>query len=127
MIQENKPKEYAIIFVYDNGCIQCTRTAGLMKRWDWLDKISPVPLRNGKEINQFHHLNTDLAQKELAVFYKNKWSYGFNSIVLIFQQLPVFWISLPLLYVLKWSRIGDFLYRKTAIKRVILPEYCKIE
>ena len=114
-------------FVYDNGCPQCTRIAKYMKKLDWLNKLSPVELRNGLEINELPGLDTDLALKEMAVFYKNKWSYGFKSIVLIFQKLPLLWISVPFLYVLEWTKIGEIIYQKTALKRFISPEYCEIE
>jgi predicted DCC family thiol-disulfide oxidoreductase YuxK len=115
-----------LLFVYDNGCPQCTGATHIFHKLDWLNKISSIQLRNGTELNQLPGLDTEKAVKEMAVFYKNKWIYGFDNFILIFQKLPLLWVFVPLLYLLKWTKSGDFIYRKAALKRIIKPEFCKI-
>lgn len=114
-----------LIFVYDNGCPHCTRATDFFNKLDWFDKIESVQLRNGLEINELPGLDIEKAQKEMAVFYKHNWTYGFENFVLIFQKLPLLWVFVPFLYLLKWTKTGDYIYRKSALKRYILPEYCE--
>lgn len=120
---KNKSK---LTFVYDNACPRCKGATNLFNKLDWPDKILSVPLRKGTEINQLPGLDTEKAQKEMAVYYKNKWTYGFDNFVLIFQYLPLLWVFVPFLLILKWTKIGNYIYRKVALKRFISPEYCKI-
>lgn len=57
--------------------------------------------------------------------YKNgRWEYGFESIYRILKELPLFWFFIPLFYLLKITKIGDFLYDEFAIKRKIIPIHC---
>lgn len=126
-MNELKNDKDKLLFVYDNGCPHCTGATHVFHKIDWLNKITSIQLRDGKIINQLPGLDTDKAQKEMAVFYKNKWSYGFDNFVVIFRKLPLLWIFVPFMYVLKWTKLGDFIYRKAALKRIIVPEYCEIQ
>lgn len=116
-----------LLFVYDNGCPQCTGATHIFHKIDWLNKIKSIQLRNSSGIIRLPGLDSEKAVKEMAVFYKNKWTYGFDNFVLIFQKLPLLWIFVPIMFVLKWTKLGDFIYRKAALKRIIVPQYCEIQ
>lgn len=126
-MNKNKQNKEKLLFVYDNGCPQCTGATHIFHRFDWFNKIESKPLRNEDGFLHLPGLDSEKAVKEMAVFYKNKWTYGFDNFVVIFRKLPLLWILLPLFYILKWTNIGNFIYKKAALKRKIRPEYCKIK
>lgn len=90
---------------------------------DWFKLINCMELRNEKSMSQFIALDIELAKKQMASYY-NTWEYGFISIYLILLRLPIFWIFIPILYILKITKLGDYIYKELAIKRKIIPIHC---
>ena len=111
-----------LIIVYDDWCPYCIRFSKLIKKFDVLKRISLFKLREGN-IN-IGNFNNDLALKKMASYKNGTWVYGFESIYRILKEVPLFWFFIPLFYLLKITKIGDFLYDEFAIKRKIIPIHC---
>jgi len=112
-----------MIIFYDNWCPKCTRFVKLVKKLDWLSLIQEKPLRNFLSSPYFPKLDRKLALRQMAS-YNGSWHYGFNSVYLILISLPVCWLFIPLLYLLKVSGLGQFVYIQLAVKRKIIPFHC---
>jgi predicted DCC family thiol-disulfide oxidoreductase YuxK len=112
-----------LIIFYDNWCPNCTRFNKIVKKLDWFNLIDSKQLRNNQDIKQFKNLNLELATQQMAS-YTNNWNYGFVSIFFILSRLPIFCIFIPILFILKITGFGQFLYKELAIKRKIIPLHC---
>ena len=108
---------------YDNFCPNCTRFIKFIEKFDWFNLIVIYQLRNIAHIKSAKGINQNLAEKQMASF-TNKWSYGYETLFKIFVRVPLFWTVLPLLYVLKISNLGQYLYLQLAINRKIIPLHC---
>lgn len=114
----------SIIIFYDNHCPNCTRFTKVVKRLDWFNLTIAKELRNLNHIGQFSSIDIKMAKEKMASSVDNKWYYGYDSIFLIFRRIPVFWVFVPLLYLLKTTNLGEVLYNELAIKRKIVPVNC---
>jgi len=112
-----------IIVIYDNWCPNCTKFIKTVKNLDWFNLIDCKQLRNKKDTEQFKNLNLELANIQMAS-YTNDWNFGFNSIFNILVRLPLFWIFIPILFLLKISGFGQLIYKELAINRKIIPLHC---
>ena len=112
-----------ISIVYDNWCPNCKRFISIVKFLDWLKLIYYVELRNPKSTNTLTGFDLVLAGQQMASF-DDKWHYGFYSIYQILVRLPLFWLILPILFVLKITKFGQILYMEIALKRKIIPLHC---
>lgn len=111
---------------YDNYCPNCSKFASLIQKLDWLKLIQMKQLRNKSETYLFLDIDIELATKQMASFAK-KWQYSYISLYLIFIRITVFWVFIPLFYVLKITPIGQYLYTQLAITRKIIPIHCSAE
>ncbi len=111
---------------YDNFCPNCTRFAKVVQKLDWLKLIEIKQLRNELHTNSFCNIDLQLAKKQMASF-GTKWHYGYNSLYFIFGRLPLFWLFIPILFILKITRLGQILYNELALKRKIIPIHCDEE
>lgn len=112
-----------LIIIYDNWCPNCTKFIKIVKNLDWFNLIDSKQLRNKQDTKQFNNLNLELATMQMAS-YTNNWCFGFNSIFRILVRLPLFWMFIPFLFLLKISGFGQFIYKELAIKRKIFPLHC---
>lgn len=108
---------------YDNWCPNCIRFNKIVEKLDWFKLIDSKQLRNTQETQQFKNLNLELAHQQMAS-HTNHWNYGFVSIFFILSRLPIFWLFLPILFLLKLTGIGQLIYRELAINRKIIPLHC---
>jgi predicted DCC family thiol-disulfide oxidoreductase YuxK len=115
-----------IAIFYDNFCPNCTRFAKIIQKLDWFSLLKIKQLRNPEHLKNTIGIDKNLAEKQMASF-NGKWNYGFNSIYLIFLRLPLFWIFVPVLFLLKISKLGQIFYTELAIKRKIIPIHCTEE
>lgn len=107
---------------YDDWCPNCTRFMRIIKKLDWLNLVEFKELRSN---NSYDGIDYEVAQKKMASKIDRKnWIYGYNSIFSIFLRIPVFWIILPLLFLFKISKLGNYLYNELAVKRTIIPIHC---
>jgi predicted DCC family thiol-disulfide oxidoreductase YuxK len=121
---------------YDNFCPNCTKFSKVVRKLDWLKLIHIKQLRheslyqtnktNKLHINQFNDIDLQLAEQQMASF-GTKWHYGYNSLFFIFVRLPIFWIVLPLFFLLKITKLGQVIYIELAVKRKIIPIHCNDE
>jgi predicted DCC family thiol-disulfide oxidoreductase YuxK len=112
-----------LVLFYDNFCPNCTKFAKLVQKLDWLQLLEIKQLRNELHTNSFREIDLHLAKQQMASF-ATRWHYGFNSLYFIFTRLPLFWITVPFLYVLKVTSLGELLYAELALKRKIIPIHC---
>jgi predicted DCC family thiol-disulfide oxidoreductase YuxK len=108
---------------YDNWCPKCSKFSSFIQKLDWLKLIQIKQLRNELHIDSYPTINLEMARRQMASF-DIKWNYGYTTLYLIFIRLPVFWIIIPLLFILKISGLGQFLYMQLALKREIIPIHC---
>jgi predicted DCC family thiol-disulfide oxidoreductase YuxK len=112
-----------LIIFYDNFCPNCTKFSKLIQKMDWLKLIEIKQLRNESHTNSASGIDLGLAKQQMASF-GIKWNYGYNSLYLIFTRLPLFWLFLPILFILKITRLGQIIYNELALKRKIIPIHC---
>jgi predicted DCC family thiol-disulfide oxidoreductase YuxK len=108
---------------YDNWCPNCSKFANLIQKLDWLKSIEIKQIRNEADTSSLYSIDLELAKQQMATF-TNKWHYGFNSLFFISVRVPLFWLFIPVLYLLKITNIGHFLYVQLAIRRKIIPLHC---
>jgi len=95
---------------YDGHCQICQRFAAFIRKVDFAKQIHLISFRSLD-----HYPQT--MEAEIHVYTNNKCYTGFNAIIAITKKLPLFWIFLPILTVLKWLRLGDLVYTKVAQAR----------
>jgi len=74
----------------------------------------------------FPEIDLQLAHQQMASYGKS-WHYGYNSIYFIFIRLPLFWIFIPIFFIFKITKIGQFMYKELAVRRKIIPIHCNKE
>ena len=109
-----------MIVLYDNWCPNCTKFSIVIEKLDWLHNIQFEKLRafDGK-----NDLNKELALQQMGS-YTTQWNYGYESIFQIFIRIPLLWLLFPLLYILKISSLGQWIYMEFAVRRKIIPLHC---
>lgn len=112
-----------LIIFYDNYCPNCTRFTTLIQKLDWLHLIEIKQFRNPEHMKNAIGIDKNLAEKQMASLNGN-WSYGFKTLFKIFIRIPIFWVLIPLLFILQISGLGQFLYLQLAVKRQIIPLHC---
>lgn len=115
-----------ITIFYDNYCPNCTNFSKLVQKLDWLKLIKIKELRNELHTKPYPDIDLQLAKQQMASFGK-EWQYGYNSLFYIFIRLPIFWIFIPLLYLLKITKLGQLIYKELALKRKIIQIHCDAE
>lgn len=110
---------------YDNWCKNCTRFMNFAHKMDWLELVSSRELRNEDHTKNVEGLDLVLAEEQLASVSVGKWKYGYDSLYRIFLRIPLFWLFIPFFWLLKITRLGQFLYMQLAVNRQIIPLHCK--
>jgi len=111
---------------YDNYCPNCSRFANLIQKLDWFKLVETKQLRNPQHINTAKGINNTLAEQQMASF-DGKWNYGYKTLFKIFLRIPLFWLFIPLLWLLDISKFGQYLYLQLAVNRQIIPLHCTEE
>lgn len=94
-----------------------------IKKLDYFNLIEIKQLRNLAHINNFAGINKRKSQEQMASFDGN-WSYGYYTLFKIFSRIPLFWIFIPLFWILKITKLGQYLYLQLAVNRNIVPLHC---
>lgn len=113
-----------ITIFYDNHCPNCTRFSRWVRRFDTRKRISIRQLRHPEHTRLFPEIDMEKGLQQMPAFASGVWVYGYDTLYLIFKQLPAFWIVLPIFWLLKITGSGRFLYRQLAVKRKIIPIHC---
>jgi predicted DCC family thiol-disulfide oxidoreductase YuxK len=108
------------IVLYDGSCPLCKRSVGILKRLDWLKRLSyqdardvehlpeaSVPLEPERLLQEMHVV-TPNRRRAYAGFRAFRWMAG---------RLPIFWVLWPLLFIPGVPWIGQRLYRWVAKHR----------
>ena len=103
-----------MIIYYDSYCNLCKTSSTLWKKMDWGQKLTFTSFRSMKDYPK-------TMEEQLHVYDKNKWYQGYSALIQIIKVLPLMWILLPFLYFFKWIGFGDFIYRKVASNRKLVP------
>ena len=102
----------------------CVNFGSWLKRLDIFNGIRQADIRTyeGTAISKEKGL------KQLASINRHsRVFYGYDSILQIVVRLPLLWAFVPILYILKVSRLGYWAYKELANKRQIIPLHCKEE
>lgn len=109
------------VFV-DGWCPMCKRFEKILLKLDILNRIEIADIRTSEVPNQDFRVK---GLKAIASIKENgKIYFGFDSIFQISLLIPFVWIFIPVLYLLKITKIGEFLYSELAMKRTIIPLHC---
>lgn len=117
-------EKYSLYVFYDNYCPNCTRFINIVQQVDWFHLIKIRQLRKIEHINNAKGINKTLSLQQMASSENFQWTYGYNTIFKIFLRIPLAWVFLPIMWILKITRIGQYLYTELAVKRKIIPLHC---
>lgn len=108
-----------MIIYYDSYCQLCTNSTQLWKKTDWFNTLQFVSFRTLDDYPK-------LMEEQLHVYSNKQWYIGYAALIHIAKTLPLMWLLLPLMYMLKWIGLGDYIYKKVAKSRSIIPIHqCK--
>lgn len=112
-----------LIVFYDNWCSNCSKFAITIESLDWFGIVSFVKLRDESVMIFYPNIDLNLAEKQM-ISLGHKIRHGYDSLFYIFLRIPLFWIIIPFLFLLKISSLGQILYTQLALKRKIIPLHC---
>ncbi|WP_165769136.1 thiol-disulfide oxidoreductase DCC family protein [Virgibacillus profundi] len=103
-----------MIIFYDSYCKMCTTSSILWKKIDWRNKLSFESFRLLMDY-------PEEMEKSLHVKHRGQWFQGYNALIEIAKLLPLIWVLLPFMYIFKWVGLGDYIYKKIAANRKLVP------
>ncbi|GGB48818.1 thioredoxin [Lentibacillus populi] len=103
-----------MIVYYDSFCKICTNSSIIWKKFDWNNRLTFASFRDLEDYPK-------AMEESLHVHQKGKWYTGYNALMQITKQLPLLWVMVPFMYILKAIGIGDFIYKKVAKNRKLIP------
>jgi predicted DCC family thiol-disulfide oxidoreductase YuxK len=105
----------------DGWCPICKKFKRIVTKLDFFKLIVVEDIRTSEIIDD----------EKIKLMFSKSWDgfsfYGFDSIFEINKRLVVLWILLPLTFILKITKIGNFLYNELSVKRKIIPLNCNTE
>lgn len=101
---------------------RCKKFGNRIKKVDFLNLIILEDIRDAK-VPSIEFRNKGLLSMA-SIDDNGKSSFGYDSILKIAIRIPIFWLVLPILFILKLTRIGNYIYNELAIKRSIIPIHC---
>ena len=106
----------------DGWCPLCRRAGRFIGKLDFLDLVRVEDIRRSEVPSE------EFREKGLSslasINPKGGYFFGFDTLLLISLRLPLLWVLLPVIFLLKWTGIGHFLYHELAVKRTIIPLHC---
>jgi predicted DCC family thiol-disulfide oxidoreductase YuxK len=119
-------KKLKLIVLYDSWCPICTRTTKIIRSLDAFNLIHLISFRESKD-SKIYSIPVGLLEQEMySVSSHNKIYSGYDTILQIAVRTPLILIY-PLLYLMKISKIGYFLYRHIAKNRkIVCDSSCRI-
>jgi predicted DCC family thiol-disulfide oxidoreductase YuxK len=109
------------IFV-DSWCPHCKRFGEWVKRRDTKNVIAVKDARESLD----QRIDAKKALTQMASMdARGNVFYGFQSIVLIMKNLPVFQVVSPIFSLPLVSTLGSILYNELAVRRKIIPLHCE--
>ena len=116
--------EKQLTIYIDGWCPNCQKFGALITKLDIFNNIKIENIRENenkfsKKLDIPYALKKMASTKDSIIF-----DYGFKSIFNIFKHLPILYPLLPIMFVLKYSYIGNLAYNELAVKRKIIPITC---
>lgn len=107
------------IMLYDGMCILCTQTQTLVKWFDWLGRVERLNAQDfGTVYRRFPELHDQDILGEIYVQSQaGDWLVGFFGMRYLAWQLPLGWLTLPILYFPGMNILGPKLYKWVARRR----------
>ncbi len=96
---------------YDETCGPCTKTAGVLDRFNWINRVrfrpaSEYDTSDGRQYVDIHSQRRD-----------GKWFVGYSTYQQIAWRIPILWFALPLLHLWPITHFGRRIYRRIADRR----------
>ena len=106
---------------YDGTCGLCDRTVRVLSGFDLLRRLDFRDFR-GEDLEAYPSVSgVTLApgrlEDEMAVVVGGTCHWGFRGYRALARALPLFWVTVPLLYLPGVARVGDAVYRRIARRR----------
>ncbi|MFD2761961.1 thiol-disulfide oxidoreductase DCC family protein [Lentibacillus juripiscarius] len=103
-----------MIIYFDSYCKLCTKSSLFWKKADWFHHL---------KFSSFRDLDNypEAMAETLHVYDRGQWFQGFQAIISVTKKLPALWVLVPFLYGVKWIGLGDYLYKKIARNRKLIP------
>lgn len=103
---------------YDGICPTCLKTMSKINKLDFFNSLKMIDFRDRNYAINISYFNLE---KLIHVKDKNGTIYkGFDALIAISKKLPVLWIFTPFMYLLKITKLGDFVYSIIANNRKLL-------
>ncbi|MGY0692144.1 thiol-disulfide oxidoreductase DCC family protein [Virgibacillus sp. FSP13] len=103
-----------MIVFYDSFCSMCRNSSIIWKKFDWNNHLIFESFRDLENYPK-------AMEENLHVKENGKWYVGFTALIQIAKHLPLLWILVPFLYFFKIIGLGDFIYKKVAANRKLIP------
>ncbi|BFT75469.1 DCC1-like thiol-disulfide oxidoreductase family protein [Paenibacillus sp. P36] len=125
-------RKFRIIVLYDGWCSSCSNIIKRIKKIDVFDLIEFISFR-GVSDHFFGTQETELEKRMHSYYVEEKRMVnGMDSFIQITKRLPILYIILPLLFLVKHIGLGNRIYDWIARRRMIIPintcnEDCQLE
>jgi predicted DCC family thiol-disulfide oxidoreductase YuxK len=113
-----------LLVFYDNFCPLCLNTRALLEKVDLFGGLHFIGIREQGVFDKYPNLNQEKSLQRMATDKNGDIVYGFESIYRIIKAMPHFWIAIPFLLILRWTKLGEWFYDEIALRRKIIPFSC---
>jgi predicted DCC family thiol-disulfide oxidoreductase YuxK len=92
---------------YDGTSLFCRRALEVVRSLDILHRFAFHDVQSAKAQGEFKDLGLKRSAKEMLVKVNGIWLGGFSAFRFVAQHLPLFWLTLPFLYLPMIRAVGD--------------------
>ena len=104
--------------LYDGQCAFCRKSVELLRRLDWLGRLTYVDARGPSRLPPGASLDPARLLEEMHVLTPDRRVYhGFGALRWLAWRLPPLWVLAPLLYIPGVPALGQRLYLWVARRR----------
>ncbi len=117
-----------ILVFYDDTCPFCTRSARMIKQFDWFNQLEVINMYT-PGIMESYAIDPQKAMQRIQVRTKaGAIQEGMAGITYISRFLPLLWMFVPFMALSLWIGLGEKLYDWIAKHRLLfpIPGYCPL-
>jgi predicted DCC family thiol-disulfide oxidoreductase YuxK len=116
--REGWRRRLAVRVYYDGWCTLCRRSAGTLRRLDWLGVLELVSFRD-EGVAERDGLDLQRLERRMQArpAAGGPVREGMDAVVLVAARLPLLWPVWPLLVAARWTGIGRAAYDWIAARR----------
>jgi predicted DCC family thiol-disulfide oxidoreductase YuxK len=105
--------------LYDGDCALCRRSVALLRRLDWLDRLTYVSARDRTQpvLQQPPVAGAPLLEEMHVLTPKGRLHHGFGAFRWLAWRVPALWLVAPLLYIPGMPWLGQRAYLWVARNR----------